>query len=194
MHSRPVFLLLSSLLKRALPLAIILSGAAQAADLDVAQRQWLAGQRQQAVATVEKALSANPNELKLRFALGVMRMELGELDQANKLFTALTQDFPDIAEPYNNLAVIQAARGELTQAQNNLEQALALQPAHAQALENLGDVLLRQAARAFQSAQQAQTAPSAALTLKHKLTQELLSQTQGSPTQGTRPLDKAALQ
>ena len=194
MQSRPVFKLISSLLKRALPLAILLSGAAQAADLDVAQRQWLAGQRQQAVATIEKALSANPNELKLRFALGVMRMELGELDQANKLFTALTQDFPDIAEPYNNLAVIQAARGELTQAQNSLEQALALQPAHAQALENLGDVLLRQAARAFQSAQQAQTAPSAALTQKLKLTQELLSQTQGSPTQGTRPLDKAALQ
>ncbi|MCV2348861.1 tetratricopeptide repeat protein [Paucibacter sp. Y2R2-4] len=181
-------------MKRALPLAILLSGAAQAADLDVAQRQWLAGQRQQAVATIEKALSANPNELKLRFALGVMRMELGELDQATKLFTALTQDFPDIAEPYNNLAVIQAARGELTQAQNSLEQALALQPAHAQALENLGDVLLRQAARAFQSAQQAQTAPSASLTQKLKLTQELLSQTQGSQTQGTRPLDKAALQ
>jgi len=188
MQSRPLFKLRSALMKLALPLALLAAGAAQAADLDIAQRQWLAGQRQQAVATVEKALSANPNELKLRFALGVMRMELGEQDLAFQLFTALTQDFPDIAEPYNNLAVIYASRGELTQAQNSLEQALALQPAHAQALENLGDVLLRQAARAFQRAQQVQTAPSAALTQKLKLTQELLSQ-----IQGPRSLDKAAV-
>ncbi|MEJ6005269.1 tetratricopeptide repeat protein [Paucibacter sp. AS339] len=164
---------------------VLLLGAslAKASELDIAQRQWLAGQRSQAVTTVEKALAVTPNELKLRFALGVMRMELGEQAAAIELFTALTQDYPDIAEPYNNLAVIRAARGELDQAQKDLEQALRLQPTHAQAQENLGDVLLRLAARAFQRAQQAQTAPSVALKQKLKRTQDLLSLPQG-PSSG----------
>ncbi len=184
MQSRRLFKPLSVFWTHALPLAftLLLAGAAQASELDVAQRQWLAGQKQQAVATVEKALASTPHELKLRFALGVMRMELGEQDLALQLFTALTQDFPDLAEPYNNLAVIQAAQGDLKRAQNSLEQALALQPQHAQALENLGDVLLRQAARAFQGAQLAQTAPSSALQQKLKLTRDLLSQVQGGPS------------
>ncbi|MFY7866743.1 tetratricopeptide repeat protein [Roseateles sp.] len=154
---------------------LIAANTAQASELDIAQRQWLAGYRSQAMGTIEKALKVTPNDLKLRFALGVMQMDLGQQAAAQELFTALTQDFPDIADPYNNLAVIHAAKGELDQAQKDLEQALRLQPSHTQALENLGDVLLRQAARAFQRAQQSQTAPSPALTQKLKRTQELLS-------------------
>lgn len=147
------------------------------AELEVAQRQWLAGQRPQALATVEAALAKSPHELKLRFALGVMRLELGELDQALNIFTALTQDFPDLPDPYNNLAVVRAARGELDLAQRALEQALALQPDQPQAQENLGDVLLRLALRAYQGAQraqQAQSAPSGSLALKITRTQDLL--------------------
>ncbi|MCV2369288.1 tetratricopeptide repeat protein [Roseateles oligotrophus] len=149
-------------------------GQAQASELELAQRQWLAGQRTQAVATVEAALQKTPNELNLRFALGVMRMEQGEQAAALNIFTALTQDFPDLADPYNNLAVVHAGMGELDLAQQELEQALALQPGHAQALENMGDVLLRLALRAYQRAQQAQVAPSSSLALKLSRTQDLL--------------------
>lgn len=162
-------------LRLATLLALLLTlGPAQASDLELAQRQWLAGQRPQAIATVEAALQKTPNELKLRFALGVMRMEQGESVAALGLFSALTQDFPDLADPYNNLAVIQAGMGELDQAQQSLEQALALQAGHAQAQENLGDVLLRLALRAYQRAQAAQVAPSNSLTLKITHTQDLL--------------------
>lgn len=149
---------------------------AQAGDLETAQRQWLAGQRTQAAATLESALQKTPHELKLRFALGVMRMETGEHAAALGIFTALTQDFPDLADPYNNLAVLYAGKGELDQAQQALEQALALQPGHAQAQENLGDVLLRLALRAYQRAQTSQTAPSNSLGLKLTQTQALLKE------------------
>ncbi len=149
-------------------------GPAKAGELELAQRQWLAGQGPKAIATVEAALLKTPNELKLRFALGVMRMELGEQAAALSIFTALTQDFPDLAEPQNNLAVVYASMGELDLAQRALEQALALQPDHAQAQENLGDVLLRLALRAYQRAQQAQVAPSSSLALKVSRTNDLL--------------------
>ena len=160
------------------PLALLLAvGLAHAVtDLETAQKLWLAGQRPQAVATIEKALKATPDELKLRFALGVMRMEMGERDAALSIFISLTQDFPDLSDPYNNLAVLHAAMGQLDQAHSELEQALRLQPDNAQAQENLGDLLLRLAERAYKQAQGAQIAPSEALALKLKRTQALVQE------------------
>ena len=167
MSTRPllIFYLLLTLL--------LATGMARAGDLETAQKQWLAGQKTQAVATVEQALKQTPDELKLRFALGVMKLELGEQPTALDIFTALSQDFPDLADPLNNLAVIHAAQGELDLARVELEQALRLQPEHAQAQENMGDVLLRLAARAYQRAQAALVLPSEALALKLQRTQAL---------------------
>ncbi|NCT82323.1 MAG: tetratricopeptide repeat protein [Comamonadaceae bacterium] len=147
-------------------LAILLAMPARADDLAGAQRLWLAGQKTQAVQQVEQALARTPDDLQLRFALGVMRMELGDRAQALALFTRLTQDFPDLADPYNNLAVLHAAAGELDEAKAALDQALRLQPGHAQAQENLGDVLTRLALRAYQRAQKAALVPSDALAAK----------------------------
>ena len=147
-------------------LLALASVPARAEDLASAQRLWLAGQKTQAVEQVEQALTRTPDDLQLRFALGVMRMELGEREKARAIFTRLTQDFPDLADPYNNLAVLHAAAGELDEAQAALEQALRLQPEHAQAQENLGDVLLRLALRAYQRAQKAAVAPTDALAAK----------------------------
>ena len=156
-----------------LPL-LLCAGLARAGELETAQKQWLAGQKPRAVATLEQALKQTPDELKLRFALGVMKMELGELPAALDIFNSLCQDFPDLADPFNNLAVIHAAQGDLDTARVELEQALRLQPEHAQAQENMGDVLLRLAVRAYQRAQAALVSPSDALALKLRRTQALL--------------------
>ena len=147
-------------------LAALLALPARADDLANAQRLWLAGQKPQAVELVEQALARSPDDLQLRFSLGVMRMELGQRAQALDIFTRLTQDFPDLADPYNNLAVLHAAAGDLDQARQALEQALRLQPDHAQALENLGDVLVRLALRAYQRAQKTSLTPGDALAGK----------------------------
>lgn len=148
-------------------LSLALAAApARAEDLASAQRLWLSGQKTQAVEQIEQALTRTPDDLQLRFALGVMRMELGDRAKAAGIFTRLTQDFPDLADPYNNLAVLHAAAGELDEAQAALQQALRLQPDHAQAQENLGDVLMRLALRAYQRAQKLALAPSDALATK----------------------------
>ena len=89
------------LLTALLTLGLLAPTWSQASELDIAQRQWLAGQRQQAVGTLEAALKQTPDELKLRFALGVMRMEMGQLSSAQQIFIQLTEDFPDLADPYN---------------------------------------------------------------------------------------------
>jgi len=147
-------------------LATLAFAPARADDLANAQRLWLAGQKTQAIEQVEEALARTPDDLQLRFAQGVMRMELGDRAKALEIFTRLTQDFPDLADPYNNLAVLHAAAGELDEAQAALEQALRLQPEHAQAQENMGDVLMRLALRAYQRAQKLSLAPIDALAGK----------------------------
>jgi tetratricopeptide (TPR) repeat protein len=176
-------------MRLSLPLLVLLAALASAPalanDLTSAQRLWLAGQKTQAVELVEQTLTRSPDDLQLRFALGVMRMELGERAKASSIFLRLTQDFPDLADPYNNLAVLHAAAGELDEAKAALEQALRLQPEHAQAQENLGDVLLRLSLRAYQRAQKAAIAPSDALATKINrtlaLTRELRSRQPNSP-------------
>jgi Flp pilus assembly protein TadD len=80
------------------------------------------------------------------------------------LLSRLVEDFPDYAEAHNNLAVILAGRGDLDAAQHSLARAVLLNPDHAQAQENLGDVLLRLAQRAYNKAQGLQ--PQARLQLK----------------------------
>lgn len=168
----PSLLLLTAL--ASLPVA----AAPAADDLAGAQRLWLAGQRTQAADQVEQALARAPDDLQLRFTLGVMRMDLGERAKALEIFTRITQDFPDLADPYNNLAVLYAADGRLDEAQAALQQALRLQPDHAQAQENLGDVLVRLALRAYERAQKAAPAPSEVLAGKISRT---LALTGGNP-------------
>ena len=86
-------------------LAALASVPARADDLANAQRLWLAGQKTQAVEQVEQALTRAPDDLQLRFALGVMRMEQGERAKASSIFTRLTQDFPDLADPFAGIAI-----------------------------------------------------------------------------------------
>ena len=50
------------------------------------------------------------------------------------------QDYPELAEPHNNLAAIYAAAGEYGKARAELEEAIRLNPRYAPAHENLGDV------------------------------------------------------
>ncbi|HEY1091545.1 MAG TPA: tetratricopeptide repeat protein [Burkholderiaceae bacterium] len=163
-------------------LALLISASALAAPLDEAQALWHAGKREQALALAEKAIAQDPQNARLRFALGVMRMEAGDLTAAAKLFTALTQDFPDLADPYNNLAVIHAGRGELDAAAVALEQSVRLQPDNALAQENRGDVLMRLALRAYEHAARQPSGSTPQLELKLKRTRELIAPTSPSPT------------
>ena len=149
-------------------LLLMLAGrqALAAGELEKAQALWMQGQRDTAQQMVRSALTSNPNDARLRFALATMQMEQGQLAEAERALLALTQDHPDLADPFNNLAVIRAGRGDLEAARDALEQALRLQPEHAAALENLGDVLVRLAARAYERALPLASGDKQALSLK----------------------------
>lgn len=122
--------------------------------LDLAQSHWYAGRPAQALEVLQAALTQQPQQPKLRFALAWMVQEQGDWTRAEALLKALLEEYPDHAEAHNNLAVVLAQRGELDGALLALQRAVALQPGHAQAQENLGDLLLRLAQRAYAKAAQ----------------------------------------
>ncbi len=103
-----------------------------------------------ALERADKAVAANPRDPDARFVRGVVLAELKRTTEAVTAFTLLTQDYPEMAEPYNNLAVIYAAQGEYERARYALEQALRANPAYATAYENLGDVYVALAMQAYQ--------------------------------------------
>ncbi|MFM8460884.1 MAG: tetratricopeptide repeat protein, partial [Polynucleobacter victoriensis] len=95
-----------------------------------------------------------PRNVQLRFIRSRVAIEMGQIDIARKTLEEITQQFPELPEPYNNLAVLEAQKGNLEQAKDYLELALKVQPTFPTALENLGDVYTRLAARSYGKALQ----------------------------------------
>ena len=90
----------------------------------------------------------------MRFLKGVVQSEAGRTADAIATFTLLTQEYPELPEPYNNLAVLYASRSEFDKARESLEAAVRANPNYATAHENLGDVYARLAATSYAKAQQ----------------------------------------
>jgi Flp pilus assembly protein TadD len=118
------------------------------------------GQHAKALAQAEAYLAEKPRDPQMRFLRGMALSELGRTQEAEEVFVLLTREYPELPEPYNNLAVLLAARGQLDQARVNLEAALRNDPAYATAHENLGDVLAQLAARSYARALQLEPARS----------------------------------
>ncbi|AJP48068.1 hypothetical protein PG1C_05530 [Rugosibacter aromaticivorans] len=136
----------------------------------------LINQRQYApaLAALEPYLAANPADAQGRFLKGVVLGELNQTSAAIAVFTGLTEDFPELPEPYNNLAVIYAKQNQLENARRALEMAIRTHPSYATAFENLGDIYARLANQAYSQATQLDTANASAqrkLTLLNNLTQ-----------------------
>ncbi len=112
------------------------------------------GKPDAALNSLEASLKIHPRDPQLRFLYGVIMAEQKRTDDAINVFEQLTQDFPELPEPHNNLAVMLAGRGDLDRARGALENAVRALPGYALAQENLGDVYLRMAARAYERAGQ----------------------------------------
>lgn len=154
--------------------ALLACATASRADaLGDARRLAGAGQTAQALAVIDKALADKPKDAELRFQRGVLLTDLGRSTEAHAVFTAMSQEFPELPDPFNNLAVLHAARGELDQARALLETALRNEPRHRAARENLGDVFLRLAVRQWQSLA-AEAQPEPGLSRKLALARELM--------------------
>jgi Flp pilus assembly protein TadD len=152
----------------------------RADDLREADRLLRDGQPAEALAQVERRLAADPLDAQARFLKGVILTEQKRSDEAVDVFVRLTQDYPERAEPYNNLAVLYAAQGALDRAREALESAVRVNPKYATALENLGDVYARLAADAY--ARAAQLDSRGSLHAKLKLSRELAAGAAPQPT------------
>jgi tetratricopeptide (TPR) repeat protein len=134
--------------------ALCAAAPAFADDLEDAGKLFKAGQHQQALERVNKALAAKPKDPQARFLKGLIYTEQGKTKDAIDIFTKLTQDYPDLPEPYNNLAVIYAGQGQYEKARAALEQSIRTHPSYATAYENLGDVYAKLASQAYNKALQ----------------------------------------
>jgi predicted Zn-dependent protease len=139
-----------------------------------ATRLMKTGQHADAIITLDTALKLTPRDPRLRFTYGLVLADQGKPVEAIDVLTQLTQDFPELPEPFNNLAVLHAARGDLDKARFALENALRALPNYSLGHENLGDLYIRLAARSYEQANASDRANTAAQS-KLTLTRDLLT-------------------
>jgi tetratricopeptide (TPR) repeat protein len=115
----------------------------------------------EALVKADAYLVAKPRDPQMRFLKGVIQRISGKQAEAISTFTKLTEDFPELPEPYNNLAVLYAGQSQFEKARSALEMAIRTNPSYATAHENLGDVYARLASQAYGSALQLEGANAA---------------------------------
>src|SRR5574344_1191979 len=74
--------------------------------------------------------------------------------EAIDTFTALTKEYPELPEPYNNLAVLYANQNQLDKSREALERAIRTNPSYSTVHENLGDIYAKLAGQAYSKALQ----------------------------------------
>ena len=129
-----------------------LNSAAHAESLQDINRLIKQGQNAQAMAQLDSYIAANPKDAQWRFLKGVLLTEMKRTNEAISVFNKLTEDYPELPEPYNNLAVIYAQQNQYDKARQALEMAIRTHPSYATAHENLGDIYARLASQAYDKA------------------------------------------
>ena len=107
---------------------------------------------QDAVTQINADLKKTPRNVQIRFVKARLQIEMRQFDQAKKTLIEITQQFPELPEPYNNLAAIAANQGQWIEARDYLELALKLRPSYAIASANLGEIYVRLGAQAYEDA------------------------------------------
>ena len=119
-----------------------------------------------ALAMANAAMQEAPGDARLRFLKGLALFQLKRMADAEHEFNGLIEEFPELPEPYNNLAVVRAAQGNLEGARDALEAAIRSVPDYAVAYQNLGDLYLQLAAQRWRHAQKLAPSPVRATRLK----------------------------
>ena len=133
-------------------LSFSLNGMAD--EIQDANKLFKQGRLDQALSKVDAYLANKPKDAQARFLQGLIINEQGKPMEAISIFTALTNDYPELPEPYNNLAVLYAGQGQYEKAKVALEMAIRTHPSYATAHENLGDIYAKMASQAYDRALQ----------------------------------------
>ncbi|WP_255989850.1 L,D-transpeptidase Cds6 family protein [Chitinolyticbacter albus] len=171
-----------------LVLPLLLSGLVYAGETDdirhlVQEREYSA-----ALERADRFLAKSPKDAQVRFLRGLALAELGRSNEAIKAFTSLSEDYPQLPEPYNNLAVLYAQQNQLDKARAALQLSIQTNPSYAIAHENLGDLYARLASQAYDKALQIE-GQNRQVATKLTLVRELFS---GSAVAPSRPAVVAA--
>ncbi len=175
----------------ALGLLLAITITAQADELQDANKLFKQGLHAQAMEKVNAFLVAKPKDAQARFLKGLIFAEQGSTADAITTFTELTQDYPELPEPYNNLAVLYAGQGQYEKAKNALEMAIRTHPSYATAHENLGDIYAKMASQAYDRALQLDKSNTSTQT-KLALIRELFSKNARTNGKATTTADASA--
>jgi Flp pilus assembly protein TadD len=110
------------------------------------------GDKPGALKRIDAGLEQFPKDAQLRFLRAVVLGDLGRSDEAVTVLEGMMADFPELPEPYNNLAVIRANQGRTADAEHLLLQSIAAQSTYATARENLGDLYVAMAVASYDQA------------------------------------------
>jgi tetratricopeptide (TPR) repeat protein len=139
-------------------------GFAAPTPLQDASQLFRQGRSAQALDKVNGYLAGNAKDPQGRFLKGLILAEMDRSQDAIKTFNELIADYPELPEPYNNLAVLYASQEKYELAKSNLEKAIQANPTYATAYENLGDVYAKMASQAYGKAVQLEKSHSSAQT------------------------------
>jgi tetratricopeptide (TPR) repeat protein len=143
-------------------------------------QQYRSGNLTGALTRANAYLAKNPKDAQTRFLKGLILADQGKTNDAIAVFTGLTEDYPELPEPYNNLAVLYASQNKYAAAKNALEMAIRTHPSYATAHENLGDIYAKMASIAYDKALALDSKNAAAQT-KLALIQDLIGGQPGKP-------------
>lgn len=127
---------------------------ALADEVQEINQQYRSGNLTGALTRANAYLAMHPKDAQTRFIKGLILADQDKTTDAIGVFTGLTEDHPELPEPYNNLAVIYASQGQNEKARAALEMAIRTNPSYATAHENLGDVYVKLASQAYNKALQ----------------------------------------
>ena len=145
-------------------MSLAVAAAAQTDELQEIQQLLKQGQTDRALERVDHYLKTRPKDARGRFLRGILLAEQNKPNDAIRVFNDLTRDYPELPEPYNNLAVLYASQGQYDKARGALEQAIRTHPSYATAHENLGDIYAKMASQAYDKALQLDKSNRAAQT------------------------------
>ena len=145
-------------------LLLLASPLAHADESQEVAKLYRQGNLAQALTRADAYLTSRPKDAQMRFHKGLILAEQNKIADAIKIFSSLSADYPNLPEPYNNLAVLYANQGQYEKAKGALEAAIRTHPSYSTAHENLGDIYAKMASQAYDKALQLDKSNAAAQT------------------------------
>ena len=136
---------LSRFLAAVVAAVMLFSLPVQADEIQDINLKFRNGELTPALEQANRYLANKPTDARALFLKGLILGDLGKTNDAIEVFKDLTGNYPELPEPYNNLAVLYASQGRYELARNALEMALRTHPDYVTAHENLGDIYAKMA-------------------------------------------------